>query len=95
MFNKIGWLSKKQMQALVLITPGPVGQGLTYEKAAKELGINESTLIKRINRFKNRFPDAWRNFESIRNVSRRQENNLRNLKSLNRGIDENRIVERF
>ena len=95
MFSRIKGLSEKQVEALILIVPGPIGQGLTQKEAAKILGLNERDFRSRLTRFKIRFPDAWENFESMRNVSRRQEESLRNPISLSRGIDENRITERF
>lgn len=94
MFNDIKWLTKKQMRALTLLTPGPIGEGLTYNEAATVLGISEFSLISRLSHFKNRFPDAWSNFESMVNVSQRQRLSLRSPKSLNR-IDESKIVKRF
>ena len=92
--------SAKQVEAVMLIVPGPEGEGLTYEKASKELGINESAFIKRIDGFKNRCPEAWDEIQSMWRVASRQRESLENPISLEDvdmdiAIDENRIKDIF
>lgn len=68
--------STKQVEAVMLIIPKPIGEGLTYEKAAKKLGINKSAFIKRISGFKSRCPKAWGEIESCKNAVQRQKEGM-------------------
>jgi len=70
--------TKKQIEVLLLITPGPLGEGLKIKEVAEKLGISEIAVKKRLERFKRNHPDAWERFEGIRNVSRRERDNLHN-----------------
>ena len=65
------WFTKKQLELLTLIWPGPTGQGLSIADACILLGISESAGQARLNNFKTRFPDAWQRFEDVRELSRK------------------------
>jgi len=91
-------VTRKQSKALYLIAPGPLGMGLKYREAAEELGISKASFIDRIRSFKNKFPRAWENFLSIRDVSRRHRINIQKPLSLGvecRGLSEEDIVDKF
>ncbi len=93
-------VTRKQSKALYLIAPGPLGRGLKYREAAEELGISKASFIDRIRSFKDKFPEAWKNFLSIRDVSRRQRKSIQNPLSLDSLMDssdfsEEDIVDKF
>jgi len=91
-------VSRKQSKALYLIAPGPLGRGLKYREAAEKLGISKASFIERIKSFKDKFPRAWENFLSIRDVSRRHRINIQKPLSLGiecRGLSEEDIVDKF
>jgi hypothetical protein len=69
--------TKKQMEVLVRISPGPLGRGMKVKEAAKDLGISISTLKSRLQRFKAKYPEAWENFISLREISRQDRYRLR------------------
>lgn len=93
-YNNFQGASIKQVEAIMLIIPGPEGEGLTYKEASRELGINESAFIKRIENFKTKCPAAWDEIQSMWRAASRQIESLRNPISLE-DIDENRIKDVF
>lgn len=86
--------SIKQVEAVMLIIPGPEGEGLTYEEASRELGISKASFIERIKRFKARCPGAWDEIESMWRAVSRGRGSFENPISLN-DIDESKIKDRF
>jgi len=71
-------VSKKQIELLLLIAASPLGEGLKISEAAKKLGISEYAAKDRLKTFKKNNPDAWKRFKEIRNVSRKERDNLHN-----------------
>ena len=69
--------TRKQMEVLVRIAPGPLGQGMKIKEAAKDLNISISAFNNRLQRFKARYPEAWENFVSLREISRQDRYRLR------------------
>lgn len=59
-------IKKIYTELLILIAPGPLGQGLTIKKAAKILNISYRAAQDRLARFKKKYPDAWTNFEKLK-----------------------------
>jgi len=86
--------SKKQIEAVMLIIPGPEGGGLTYEEASKELGISKASFIERIKNFKTKCPEAWDEIQSMWRAVSRLRKSFENPISLE-DIDENKIKDRF
>ena len=64
--------SKKQIEAVMLIIPNPIGGGLTYDEASKELGISRDSFKDRIKCFKTNCPDAWDEIGSCKSAVQRQ-----------------------
>jgi len=64
--------TKKQIELLLRIAPGPLGCGMKMGAAAENLGISEPAAHGRLKAFKKNFPDAWLRFLNLRKVSRRQ-----------------------
>jgi len=77
-YNDIMKVTKKQIEILLLIAAKPLGEGLKIREAAKKLGISIDSVKDRLKRFKKNHPDAWKKFKEIRNVSRRERDNLHN-----------------
>ena len=71
-FSNFEGASKKQIEAVMLIIPKPIGEGLTYEEAAKELNISKDSFKDRVSNFKNNCSGAWDEIESCRNAIQRQ-----------------------
>lgn len=69
--------TEKQMEVLVRIAPGPLGRGMKAKEAAKDLGISPAALNNRLHRFKVKHPKAWKNFVSMREISRQDRYRLR------------------
>ena len=86
--------SRKQIEAVMLIIPGPEGEGLTYEEASRELGISKASFIERIKRFKTNCPEAWDEIQSMWRAASRQIESLKNPISLE-DVDENKIKDVF
>ena len=53
----------KQME--ILLTLNPFEGKTSYEKAAKELGISNTTLKKRVMRLKKRCPEVYEKFKNL------------------------------
>lgn len=69
--------TRKQIEVLVRIAPGPLGRGMKIKEAAKDLGITPAAFSNRLHRFKVKYPKAWENFVSLREVSRQDRYRLR------------------
>lgn len=65
-------MTKKQLNTLLLIMPGPIGQGMKKHEAAKHLNICIRSVYYRLSRFKKKFPEQYQNFQSIINQMRTQ-----------------------
>jgi len=59
-------INNKYTELLILIAPGPLGQGFTLKEAANKLNIPYRTAKYRLTRFKNKYPDAWEKFDKLR-----------------------------
>jgi len=70
--NMMQRISKKQIETLLLIIPGPLGSGLTQQQAGDVLGISRDAVAKRLERFKRKYSNGWNNVISIRNTVNRQ-----------------------
>ena len=57
--------TKNQLEVLLLLTPNPIGEGLTEEQVAERLGISQSAVSDRVNTFKKNFPKAWERWQGI------------------------------
>lgn len=69
--------TKKQLEALIRIYPGPIGQGMKQKEAAKDLGISLSAFKYRLRSFKRNFPNGYKRFMDLIKLSRKQRINLR------------------
>ena len=88
-------ISNKQIQALLLTTPGPLGAGLTGIEAGKVLGITRGAIVQCLGRFKNKHPLGWNNVMSIRHTASRQRENLEHPLRWERNYTDMHIVEKF
>jgi len=59
-------INNKYTELLILIAPGPLGQGFTLKEAANKLNIPYRTVQDRLVSFKKKYPDAWANFDKLR-----------------------------
>jgi predicted transcriptional regulator len=75
-------VSKKTLELLTLITPGPLGQGLTQKAAAQILGITEKAVFNRLKTFEKNFPESYQRFKCIKKLSRETRDSLHNTWSL-------------
>lgn len=88
-------ISKKQIEVLLLTTPGPLGLGLTQQQAGNVLGINRDAVAQRLGRFKKKYPNGWNNVVSIRNTVNRQRQSFEKpLRYIGRQT-ETKIVQKF
>ena len=69
-------VTSKQIEALLLTTPEPLGAGLTGIESGKVLGITRGAIAQRLGRFKSKHPSGWDNVMSIRHTVSRQRENL-------------------
>jgi len=65
------------IKLLTKICPGPIGRGLTIQKAAKELNITHRTARYELEKFKKDYPQAWEEFEKLRNIAKQDRYKLR------------------
>lgn len=79
---------KSTQQVVYLLTPGPLGRGLTEEEAAKELKINIRTLQKRFETFKKRHPEAYERFKKIKELSLETREGLKNVSRIGDEIED-------
>ena len=85
----------KQIEALLLTTPGPLGAGLTGIEAGKVLGITRGAIVQRLGRFKSKHPLGWNNVMSIRHTASRQRENLEHPLRWEKDRTEMWVVEKF
>jgi len=71
---------------LVRIAPGPLGRGMTIKETAKDLNLTISGVKSRLTRFKKKYPKAWENFVSMREISRQHRYKLRWKKHPNQEV---------
>lgn len=69
--------TRKQIELLLRIAPGPLGCGMKMKAAAENLDISAASANGRLQTFKKNFPEAWQRFSNLRKVSRRQRLELR------------------
>lgn len=67
-FKRPSWMTQGQVDLLMLILPGPLGEGMKIKEAAQTLGVSEDAARMKLKRFKLRFPEAWDRIESMRNT---------------------------
>ena len=70
------------MELLKLITPGPIGEGMSQVEAAKELGITPEAVQSRLKTFKERHPEAFDNFIATIELSRKHRGKLRHVRNV-------------
>jgi hypothetical protein len=87
----------KQIRSLYLITPGPLGLGLSMREAGRALGLSVSAVCNQLKRFRKHHPEAWSQVESMLNSMKRQlESSWHPLRLRNKGIGwEGHIKEKF
>lgn len=70
-------IKQKGINILVKTALWPFGQGLTIIEAAKDLNIGYKAAKYRLKRFKELYPDAWDEFERLRDFARKDKDRLR------------------
>jgi len=70
-------INEKYTELLILIAPGPYGQGLTIKEAAKKLGISYQAAKQRLTRFKKKYPNAYKKFKDLQKLMRQDRLKLR------------------
>jgi len=88
-------ISKKQVETILLTTPGPLGAGLKLREVGMLLGITKDAVKKRIGRFKKKYPAAWSNIMSIRGVASRQRENLEHPLRWEKDHTETWVIQKF
>jgi hypothetical protein len=71
------WMTRGQLDLLLLITPGPLGKGMTITAACKVLGITNNAGFKKLRTFKDRFPKAWGRILVMRRTMKRHRDKMR------------------
>jgi FixJ family two-component response regulator len=71
------WITKRQMDVLMRIVPGPLGQGMTNQQAADDLGIGLRTVERVCTELRNKFPKAWAKVQVMRRAMQRDRKNLK------------------
>jgi len=79
-------IKKEYSELLLLITPGPIGRGLTIKQAAQELDISYIGAKKRLEQFKVKYPDAWKKFNSLKEEAQDRRYKLRWKEHFNQQI---------
>jgi len=69
-------INKEVLELVELLTPGPLGEGLSYKQAAKVLGISTRTVKRRMAFFKTTYPEAFGRFESMCNSAQAEMKSL-------------------
>lgn len=87
--------TKKQLDVLLYLMPGPIGAGLTYRQTMAVLNISHTSLFDRLRNFKRWHPVAYQNFKDIRRLMFRQHKGLRNAARITKIFDSNQIMEKF
>lgn len=64
---------------LYLLTPGPLGKGLTQKEAAEELGVSQSSIYQRLRTFKKRHPEAYKRFKTLCDLAKKDRIDLDNI----------------
>jgi len=70
-------IKKIYTDVLIRLAPGPIGRGMKIKEIAKDLGIAESTVYYRLQVFRKKYPEAWKNFINLRNLARNDRYKLR------------------
>lgn len=73
------YFTKKQSELLQLVYPGPIGEALTVREASKRLGIAESSAFERLKRVKDRFPDAYQQYQAAKRIASENREQLRKI----------------
>jgi len=87
-------MTKKQIKLATLLVPAPLGKGLSWSEAAKELKISLSAFAQRVKTFKNKHSNIYNTILSMRRAMYLQQNNRIMLVS-DWSKFENKIKERF
>jgi predicted transcriptional regulator len=75
-------------QVVFLLTPGPLGRGLTEDEAAKELGISQQAINERLETFKKRHPKAYERFKVLKELSVETREHLKNVSRIGDEIED-------
>jgi len=70
-------INKSYTELLILIAPGPLGQGLTIKEAAKQLNIPYRTAQNRLASFNRKYPNAYKKFKDLQRLMRQDRLKLR------------------
>jgi predicted transcriptional regulator len=81
-------ISNKVFELVNLLTPGPLGRGMTQEEAAKELGITERTVRNRLTEFEKNHPEAYERFKTLHKLAKETRESLRKIERIGDEIDE-------
>lgn len=73
------YFTEKQSELLQLVYPGPIGEGLTVREASKRIGISEASAFGRLKRVKDRFPDAYQQYQAAKKISSKNREQLRDI----------------
>lgn len=71
-------VTRRQIDLLIKITPGPVREGKTITEVAQELGISRQAAHERIRNFKKKFPEFYDNWHSLIRIQKKHRKSLRN-----------------
>lgn len=71
--------TKKQSKLLQLTYPGPIGEGFTVREASKRLGISEAAAYARLKCVKDRFPDAYQQYQAAKKITSKNREQLRDI----------------
>lgn len=88
-------VTSKQIEVLLLTTPGPLGAGLTQIEAGMVLGVTKGAIAQRLGRFKSKYPNSWDNVISIKYTASRQRENLEHPLRWEGDHTEKWVVEKF
>lgn len=89
------WMTFGQLDLLMLITPGPIGAGMSIIDAAKKLDISYDAANRKLQTFKKRFPRAWGVIAGVRSICSRHRRALIEYSSKNIGpLSFDRLVKK-
>ncbi|KKM73604.1 hypothetical protein LCGC14_1408890 [marine sediment metagenome] len=101
MFDLPAWLTYQQFEVLKRIVPGhpvfqPLGQGMTQQMAANDMGVHLSTVKRIIDEIKTKFPSAWERVGSMQRAMNRQlvaSHTMRSLDNMVVNVGHSKIYE--
>ncbi len=89
-------LTKRQIEVLILISPYPMGCGLTYNEAAEQLNITSKAIEQLIRTIKNKNPEAYKALKTARRRAAETRLQLTKTTGLDSALyNESKIKEQF